>query len=454
MAEFPKHPHRTVRQRALLTVNMFVAAALVITGTTMAYANWRLGDRKVVTIDSVPENQGDGMLNLPPGDLTAKNWLVTGSDNNACIDKNSPFAGGFSDRSAFGERSDTIMIIRVNPQDGQAAILSFPRDMWVKQAGSTRHGRINSNFEKKNPNVLIRTIKENFGISVNHYVNVDFCTFKEVVDAVGGVRVPFVYKARDKHTGFRVLRANVCFSFTGIHALAYVRSRHYRWYDPKTKSWKSDGTSDWGRVSRQQDFTRRMIKKALSVSRTNPRVAASIMNAALKNVITDDQVTPLLLLQLGQAMRNFDADTMGTYTFPGVGQLIGKDSVIVPDLEGDVAKKIIALYQGKASLKTKVAGASAADQSATTAVTTTLAVAGAAFDVPAPSGEPAVVSAAFAAATTVPATTSTTATTVPVTTKPSVTTTTKPAVTTTVPQVVIENNKRGVVPPDDPNCQF
>ena len=452
MSEFPKHPHRTVRQRALFVTNMFVAAALVITGTTMAWANWRLGSRKVVTIDSVPENQGDGMLNLPPGDLTAKNWLVTGSDNNACIPKNSPFAGGFSDRSAFGERSDTIMILRVNPQDGQAAILSFPRDMWVKQAGSTRHGRINSNFEKKNPNVLIRTIKENFGISVNHYVNVDFCTFKEVVDAVGGVRVPFVYKARDTHTGFKVLRARVCFSFTGIHALAYVRSRHYRWFDPQTKKWKSDGTSDWGRISRQQDFTRRMIKKALSVSRTNPRVAANIMNAALKNVITDDQVTPLLLLQLGQAMRNFDADTMGTYTFPGVGQLIGKESVIVPDLESDVAKNLIALYQGRASLKTKVAGASTADQAATSAVTTTLAITGASMTRPTHSKNPVFASVKLTAPTT--ASPAVTATTVPPIAKPAVTTTVAPGPTTTVPQVAIENSKRGVVPPDDPNCQF
>jgi LCP family protein required for cell wall assembly len=79
------------------------------------------------------------------------------------------------------------MVIRVNPIDNQAAVISFPRDMWVKQAGSSRSGRINSNFDKKNPNRLIRTIKENFGISVDHYVNIDFCAFAEIVDAVGGV---------------------------------------------------------------------------------------------------------------------------------------------------------------------------------------------------------------------------------------------------------------------------
>jgi LCP family protein required for cell wall assembly len=296
--------------------------------------------------------------------------------------------------------------------------------MWVKQAGSSRSGRINSNFDKKNPNRMITTIRENFGIRVDHYVNIDFCTFKEVVDAIGGVKVPFTYKARDTRTGFQVLRARVCFNFSGDHALAYVRSRHYRWYDPDLKKWRADGTSDWGRISRQQDFTRRMIKKALYRVRTDPRVANNILNAALKNVITDDQVTPLLLLQLAQAMRNFDADTMGSYTFPGVGQLIGKDAVIVPDFEGATAKKILSVFQGKAALKGKVSGASAADADMTTLVTTTIGS----------------VSSAGLADAAAPA---------------AVTTTTVAArSTTTLPEVEIENNPRGVVPPDDPNCDY
>ena len=437
MADFPTHPRRTMRQKALVAVNLLLAVALVVSGSAMFWANWKLGNRKVVTIDTPAK--GDGTTNLPQGDLSARNYLITGSDNDECVDPKSPFAGGFGNRAAYGERSDTLMIIRVNPSDNQAAILSFPRDMWVEQAGSTRHGRINSNFDKKNPNRLIRTIKQNFGIDIDHYVNIDFCTFKEVVDAVGGVRVPFEYKARDLHTGFRVPKANVCFTFTGDHALAYVRSRHYRWFDPKTKSWRSDGTSDWGRISRQQDFTKRMIKKALETSRTNPRIAANIMNAALKNVITDDQLTPLLLLQLGQAMRNFNADTMGSYTMPGIGQLIGKDSVIVPDLTGDVATKILAVFQGKASLSQKVAGASTAPLESTSMVVTTVG---------------AVAAASVGAGQSVSAVTTSVPPAVATTVKPAVTSSTRPVTTTTLPSVVIENNRRGVIPPDDPGCQY
>lgn len=417
MTDSPVRHRHSGKQRAFLIFNIGLAVVTMVAGSGLLYANWKLGNRQVVTID--PTNEGDGNLDLPEGDRTAKNFLITGSDNNACISKDSPFYGGFGNRSGFGERSDSLMVVRVNPIDNQAAILSFPRDMWIKQAGSNRSNRINANFEKKNPNRLVRNLKENFGISIDHYVNVDFCAFAAIVDAVGGVRVPFTYKAQDKMTGFKVLRARVCYTFQGDHALAYMRSRHYIWFDPKSRKWLRDGTSDWGRISRQQDFMKRVIRKSLEKAKTNPRIASGILNAALKNIITDDNLTPLTVLQLGQAMKNFNTETMGSYTMPGTGQVIDDMSVIVPDLESATSKKILSVFQGKASLKTTISGASPATNTAVT--TTTLAV--------------------IAGTTTVAKST-------PTTKAPASST------TTTVPSVAIEQGTRGIVPPNDANCQY
>ena len=415
-------PRHSGKQRIFLLGNIALAVLTIFSGSGLLYANWKLNNRKVVTIDTV--NSNSNTFNLPIGDLKAKNYLITGSDNNACIAKDSPYAGGFGVRSSFGERSDSIMVIRVNPIDNQAAVLSFPRDMWVTQAGSTRHGRINSNFDKKNPNRLIRTIKENFGISIDHYVNVDFCAFKEVIDAVGGVRVPFANKSRDTRTGFRVMKTNVCFTFQGDHALAYMRSRHFQWFDPALKQWRTDQSSDWGRIARQQDFIRRLIKKALDKAGSNPRIATGILNAALKNVITDDRLNAITVLQLGQAMKNFDANTMGSYTMPGLGQVIDKSSVIVPDFESDLSIKILAVFQGKASLSTTLKKTSMADASSE-----------------------------FTQLAAVIVTTSAVRLSV---SKPLATTTTSTSTTTTttIPSLVIEQNTRGIVPANDPNCQF
>ncbi len=428
MSSTPERRRHSGKHRAFFVFNIVLSVVTILAGSGLLYANWKLGNRNVVAID--PVAAGDGSLNLPEGDRTAKNFLITGSDNNACISKDSPFYGGFSNRAGYGDRSDTLMVVRVNPIDNQAAILSFPRDMWVKQAGSNRSNRINANFEKKNPNRLIRNLKENFGINIDHYVNIDFCAFASIVDAVGGVRVPFTYKAQDKMTGFKVLRARVCYTFQGDHALAYMRSRHYKWFNPKTMKWTSDGTADWGRISRQQDFMKRVIRKSLDKSKTNPKVASGILNAGLKHIITDDRLSPLTVLQLGQAMKNFNTDTMGSYTMPGTGTMIDDMSVILPDLESATSKKILALFQGKASLKTTISGATPADNA--TVTTTTLA--------------------ALASSTTVAKSPASTVVNSPATTKtPS---SAKASTTTTVPSVAIEQSARGVVPPNDANCQY
>jgi LCP family protein required for cell wall assembly len=417
MSQASPRPRHSGKLRVFIFFNIALSIVTMIAGAGLVYANWTLGSRQVVTIDLPSPSDGD--LNLPVGDLRAKNFLVTGSDNADCVDPNSRYAGGFSNRANYGERSDSIMVVRVNPIDNQAAILSFPRDLWVKQAGTGRNNRINSNFDKRNPNQLIRTIKDNFGIVVDHYVNVDFCAFSDIVDAVGGVRVPFPFRARDTRTGFRVLKANSCYNFEGDHALAYLRSRRYSWYDPAVGNWQQDGTSDWGRINRQQDFLKRMIRKSLDKSRSDPRVAAGILNASLKNVITDDRLTPLAVLQLGQAMRDFNTATMGNYTMPGSGQLIDSESVIIPDFDSSTSKKILAVFQGKASLSTTL------PEAQPTSVT--------------PITVPALSIVAIALSNTA---------------QPPRSTTTTSTTTTTIPTVEIDQLPRGVVPPDDPTCPY
>ena len=168
---------------------------------------------------------------FPDADPEAQNFLITGADNGACIDPDSPYAGAFGDREGMGERSDTIMVLRVDPDADRVAVLSFPRDLYVDIAGSGSKSRINSAYRRDDPQRLIDTIFENFGIPIDHYIQVDFCAFKTLVDAVGGVAVPFEFPARDENTGLNVPTTG-CFVFDGEHALAYVRSRHYEYEDP------------------------------------------------------------------------------------------------------------------------------------------------------------------------------------------------------------------------------
>ncbi len=419
------HPRRrTWPQRIVLVVNIIVIIACFGTAAIIYYGNEKANDRKVVSLvgsttkltvppataaDGTPSTDPDVTLVAGPVDMSARNFLITGSDNGACVDPDSPYASAFGNRNGLGERADTIMILRLDPTTNAGAVLSFPRDLWVKIAGKKSRSRINSAFNRDDPNTLVLTIWENFGIPVDHYVNVDFCAFKKIVDAVGGVRVPFATPIRDRNTGLNIENAG-CHRFDGEEGLAYVRSRKLFYYDSDSQSWKQDPAADRGRISRQQDFLRRALQKALDVGAGSPTVAKDLIDAALEFVILDDQLTPGKLLELAQAMRNLDPATLKTYQVEGQGKLINGQSVIEPKLETDMMEGVLSVFQGKARL------VDAPEQL-----------------VEAPTPE-----------TSAPTST----------TRPSGSSTTAVAgTTTTLPPVFVESNSVGVLPTDDPACR-
>ncbi|MFM7489224.1 MAG: LCP family protein [Actinomycetota bacterium] len=415
---------RTWPQRIVLVVNIIVIIACFGTAAIVYYGNEKANDRKVVslvgsttkltvppatTADGTPGTDPDVTLVAGPVDMSARNFLITGSDNGACVDPDSPYASAFDNRNGLGERADTIMILRLDPTTNAGAVLSFPRDLWVKIAGKKSRSRINSAFNRDDPNTLVLTIWENFGIPVDHYVNVDFCAFKKIVDAVGGVRVPFATPIRDRNTGLNIENSG-CHRFDGEEGLAYVRSRKLFYYDSDSQSWKQDPAADRGRISRQQDFLRRALQKALDVGAGSPTVAKDLIDAALQFVILDDQLTPGKLLELAQAMRNLDPATLKTYQVEGLGKLINGQSVIEPKLETDTMEGVLAVFQGKARL------VDAPEQL---------------VEAPAPetSAPPSTTRSTGSSTTAVSGT------------------------TTTLPPVFVESNSVGVLPTDDPACR-
>lgn len=337
----------------VLVVNLVVASALIITGLLVLWANNKVGDRLVVNIDggttspTTPDGAPIEGWNYDTSSLRARNFLLTGSDNGACPDKGDGTAGGIGDRESFGERSDTIMVLRVDPTINDVAVLSFPRDLWVNIAGTTRQARINSAFDSKDPNRLIRTIDDNFGVPIDHYVNVNLCAFKEIVDSVGGVKIPFSYRTKDEKVGFREVGPG-CVELRGSQALAYVRSRTgYRYYDEAKQKWLSDPTGDIGRINRQQDFLRRSMQRALDRGTTNPATANALLNVALNRVITDDRLTPRDLLSLAQAMRNLDTSGVSSYTVEWSMRRIGGESVLIPVTDTESMQAIFAVFRGE-----------------------------------------------------------------------------------------------------------
>ena len=278
--------------------------------------------------------------------MPAQNFLLVGSDSRDCISADVANAAAFLGEPVVGNRSDTIMVLRVERNVESAAILSFPRDLWVRIADSDRRGRINSTFDPSDPSRLVKTIEANFGVRIDHYVDVDFCAFKKLVEVVGGVKVPFQYPTRDRYSGLNVT-APGCVTFDGDAALAYVRSRHYE-YEVDGK-WKDDGSSDFGRIARQQDFIRRALQKALDRGGREPLVAKQLIDAGLQNVTVDEDLTVSDLYRLATRLRSFDPSTVKTYRIDGQGVTIGGALVIQPDTTSSRARAILDYFRGESS---------------------------------------------------------------------------------------------------------
>ena len=369
----PPTQHRTWPQR-LTIIGIFACALLCFIAAGGLYAGQRIvEDRNNVEIDSgAAQTSGDTNLTVPaddveaaapanddgsesepvetfpPADPGARNFLITGADNNSCIDPDSPYAPAFGDRANLGERSDTIMMWRVDPSTSQVAVLSFPRDLWVTVAGRQRKDRINAAYQRDAPQRLIDTIYANFEVPTDHFVQVDFCAFKTLVDAVGGVAVPFETPVRDPRTGLNVPEAG-CFTFDGDHALAYVRSRRLQTFT-EANGWQEDGTSDLGRISRQQDFLRRTVSSLLSKGAYNPDVAGGLIETSSEHVVVDSELTPGKMLEFAGVLRSVDPAEITTYQIEASPQTIQGNAVLVPRLEGDNMQAILAVFRGEATL--------------------------------------------------------------------------------------------------------
>jgi len=258
----------------------------------------------------------------------AANYLILGSDSREFIDSEEDLA---SFGEVGGQRSDTIIVVRVDPKTRKALLVSFPRDLWVEIPGRG-NSKINAAF-LDGPQKVIDTLRSNFDIPIHHYVDVDFAGFRNIVEAIGGVSMYVAAPARDPKTGLNVEQAG-CVVLDGAQALAWVRSRHYQQFE--SGQWRSDPTGDFGRITRQQEFLRRLMAQSISSAASNPLRGDNLVDKALANITVDSGLAVGDVLRLARAFRSTDPTKVEMISLPGrVGRAGGQSVVLVNDDEAE-----------------------------------------------------------------------------------------------------------------------
>jgi len=195
----------------------------------------------------------------------------------------------------FISRTDSMMVLSVDPVGKTASILSIPRDLYVVIPGRGRD-RINTAFvygsAGNNPAggalLSMQTVEYNLGVPINHYVLVDFSAVVKGIDAIGGidVNVPFTINDPtypDMNYGYDPLYIPAGLQhFDGAMALKYARTRHQ--------------DNDFGRAQRQQQVIMAIRDKALGLGVTSLIAKAPLIFQQLEQGIRTD-------LSLDQMMR-------------------------------------------------------------------------------------------------------------------------------------------------------
>ena len=248
---------------------IFILITALLVGTSIVFADkLNLFHQTISTITQDVGNRTEEEAQEIIENAKPINILLLGIDN------------GAYGRSTEDGRSDTMLLLTVNPTEKKAQLLSIPRDTYTEIVGMNYYDKINHAYAYGQAKMAINSVEKLFDINIDFYMEINMSGLMEFVDAVGGIEVTspltFTYEGRSFEEGKKEL-------LDGESALRFARMR----YD--------DPEGDYGRQKRQRIVIEQLVKKMMSFnSITN---FEKIMNAVSKNVKTDIPIGKIMALK-------------------------------------------------------------------------------------------------------------------------------------------------------------
>ncbi|GAA1370591.1 LytR family transcriptional regulator [Peribacillus frigoritolerans] len=230
-----RHEKKKKKKRTWLKVVGIIVLLFILAGGAFAYSVWNSLTKTVDTMHTPIDRTTDKRTkDLALSDQEPFSMLMLGVD----------------ERDGDKGRSDTMIVLTVNPQKKSVKMLSIPRDTRTEIVGHGTQDKINHAFAFGGAKMSMDTVENFLDIPIDYYMKINMEGFKDIVDAVGGVTVQNdldftsdgIHFAKGTHT------------LNGKEALAYSRMRH------------DDPSGDFGRQSRQRAIIEAVIKEGASLS--------------------------------------------------------------------------------------------------------------------------------------------------------------------------------------------
>jgi len=230
-------------------------------------------------------------------DTDGTNWLIVGSDSRADLteQQEEQLATG----NAAGKRTDTVMLLHTG--SAGTTLVSLPRDSLLSIPGHGKN-KLNSAYSFGGPKLLVQTVEQATGLRIDHYAEIGFDGFVNVVDAVGGVDMCIPKAMKDPLAGLNVKAG--CQRLDGQTALGYVRSR-------------ATPRADLDRVEHQREFLSALMKQVASPwTLLNPFRLVGLVRAMPGALTVDSGDHVWNLVWLGLAMHELSGGGGVTTTVP------------------------------------------------------------------------------------------------------------------------------------------
>jgi LCP family protein required for cell wall assembly len=251
-----------------------------------------------------------------------ENILLIGSTTRCGLKKQNP-AFGVCSPSLAGTNSDVVMILHLDPDHHRASILSIPRDTMIPNARHDGLNKIDAALgDPGGPSQLIAAITDDFGIPIQHYVELNFDSFQGVVGALGGLKMYFPMPVYDLESSLYIPTTG-CVSLDGFQALAVVRARHLQYQPPSDSrlpryKWPSDPQSDLSRIRRDHEFLRVLASEVAKRGLDNVVTDLRLINSLAGNLEVDQGLSAAHMANLVHEFHNMNPNKVPQYTLPVV----------------------------------------------------------------------------------------------------------------------------------------
>ena len=285
---------------------------VVVIGGTAAYA-WHLDSE-------IHRFSVKGLVDVPTtgADAGTANILLVGSTDRCALTVQNP-AYGLCSQGVNGVNSDVVMILHLDPAKRKLSILSVPRDLFVPNARAEGANKIDAALYE-GPSQLVAAINENLGIPIQHYVVLNFDTFANVVNALGGVKMYFPEPVYDAYSGLQEFTPG-CVDLDGVHALQVVRARHLQYKPPgvtttNPSSWPFENQSDLARIRRDHEFLRVLATAVSKNGLSNPITDGQLISSVAPQLNVDKQFSTSDMVSMVLDFHSVNVNSAPQLTLP------------------------------------------------------------------------------------------------------------------------------------------